>query len=156
MDSTFSITTGTNNIAIGTRRSATVLFTVTNMSSLPLIGQSFLVMDPPNDSHSDWLGLKPPQESERHFDAHGVQDYLLVVNVPADAPAGEYIFHLDMEDIQNPDETYTVGPTVLLEVAAPEPEPEPPKKPFPWWIILIILVVLCLCLVIVWIITANS
>src|SRR5690242_7487968 len=112
MASTFSITTATNNIPIGTRRSATVLFTVTNMSSQPLIGQSFLMMDPPNDSHSDWLELKPPQEGERRFDPHGVQDYLVVVNVPADALAGEYIFHLDMEDPENPDETYTVGPTV--------------------------------------------
>src|SRR5678815_4996016 len=98
MASTFSITTGTNNIPIGTGRIATALFTVSNRSSQPLIGQSFLVMDPPNDTESDWLRLKPPQESERHFDAHGVQDYLVEVNVPVGALAGEYIFHLDMED----------------------------------------------------------
>ena len=155
MDSIFSITTATDSIPIGTQRSARVVFTVTNTSSLPLIGQSFLVMDPPNEAKSDWLQLKPPQESERTFDAHGVQDYLVEVNVPVDALAGEYIFHLDMENTANPDETYTVGPTVLLEVAAPEPE-SPKPKPFPWWIILIILVVLCLCIIIMWALLSRS
>jgi putative membrane protein len=136
MASIFSITTATNNIPIGTGRIATALFTVSNRSSQPLIGRAVLVMDPPNESQSNWLRLKPPQESERNFDAHGVQDYLVEVNVPVGALAGEYIFHLDMEDTANPDETYTVGPTVLLEVAQTEP-PKPEKKPFPWWIILV-------------------
>jgi putative membrane protein len=147
MASTFSITTSTNNIPIGTQRRTTVLFTVTNMSSRPLIGQSFLVMDPPNELHSDWLQLKPPEEIERNFPINGVEKYTVVVNVPADALAGEYIFHLDMEDPENPDETYTVGPTVLLEVNAGAPEPEPPNhKPFPWWIILVGLGIVGLCL----------
>jgi hypothetical protein len=136
MASIFSITTATNNIPIGTRRSATVLFTVANRSTRPLIGRCALVMDPPNDSQSGWLRLKPPQESERSFPANGVQDYIVEVNVPVNALAGEYIFHLDMLDTDNPDETYTPGPTVLLEVAQTEP-PKEEKKPFPWWIILV-------------------
>jgi putative membrane protein len=136
MASIFSITTGTNNIPIGTRRNATALFTVANRSSQPLIGRSILVMDPPNESQSDWLRLRPPQESERNFDAHGVQDYLVEVNVPIGALAGAYVFHLDMVDIDDPDETYTVGPTVRLEVAQTEP-PKPETKPLPWWIILV-------------------
>jgi uncharacterized membrane protein YvlD (DUF360 family) len=145
MASIFSITTATNNIPIGTRRSATALFTVANRSTRPLIGRCVLVMDPPNDSQSGWLRLKPPQESERSFPANGVQDYIVDVNVPVNALAGEYIFHLDMLDTNNPDETYTPGPTVLLEVAQTEP-PKEEKKPFPWWIILVGIVGLGLAL----------
>jgi hypothetical protein len=133
MDPIFSITTATNNIEIKEQRSATVLFTVTNRSTRALIGRSTLVMDPPNESQSAWLRLKPPQESERSFPVNGVQDFLVEVKVPVEALAGEYIFHLDMLDTQDPDETYTVGPTVKLEVAAPPPPPK--KKPFPWWIV---------------------
>jgi hypothetical protein len=136
MASIFSITTGTNNIPIGTQRRATALFTVSNRSSQPLTGRSVLMMDPPNESHADWLRLKPPQESERNFPAHGVEDYLVEVNVPVGALAGAYVFHLDMLDIDDPDESYTVGPTVLLDVAQTEP-PKTEKKPFPWWIILV-------------------
>jgi hypothetical protein len=129
MASIFSIITTASNISIGKQRRATVLFTVTNSSSQSLTGRSILVMDPPNDSHSDWLGLKPPQESERSFPANGVQDYIVDVNVPVEALAGDYLFHLDMLDIDNPDETYTIGPPVMLAVAEPPP---PPKEPFPW------------------------
>ena len=130
MASTFSITTAKSSIQVGKQRYATVLFTVANRSPRALVGRSILVMDPPNDSHSDWLGLKPPQDNERHFDVNGVQDFIVEVNVPVEALAGEYIFHLDMLDTDNPDETYTVGPTVLLEVAA---VPQVPKKePVRW------------------------
>ena len=132
MASTFSITTSTNKIEIGEQRSATTLFTVTNTSGQTLTGRAVLVMDPPNESQSAWLRLKPPQEGERSFPVNGVQDFIVDVKVPVEALAGEYIFHLDMLDTNNPDETYTFGPTVKLEVTA---RPPPPKKPFPWWII---------------------
>ena len=131
MDSIFSITTATDSIPIGKQRSATVTFTVTNRSGHPITGRSVLVMGAPNETHSDWLKLPPPQKSERHFDINGVENYSVEVDVPVGAPAGEYVFHLDMLDTDRPDETYTVGPTVKLQVAAPEKE----KKPFPWWII---------------------
>jgi hypothetical protein len=130
----FSITTTTNNIPIGMQRKATVLFTVTNTSTQPLTGRAVLVMDPPNDSHSDWLALKPPEESERQFPVDGIETYTVEVNVPVEAVPGEYIFHLDTLDTEDPDETYTVGPTVKLEVAAPPPPLK--KKPFPLWIVL--------------------
>ena len=136
MDPIFSITTATNNIEIGKQRSATALFTVTNTGGQPLTGRAVLVMDPPNESQAAWLQFKPPQESERNFDVNGVEKYDVDVKVPVEAVPGEYIFHLDMLDTDNPDESYTVGPTVLLEVAQTEP-PKPEKKPFPWWIILV-------------------
>ena len=129
MASAFSISTATNNIPIRKQRSATVIFTVTSTSSRPCTGRAILVMDPPNDLQSAWLQLNPPEESERTFEAHGVQDYIVEVNVPVEAIAGEYLFHLDMLDIDNPDETYSEGPRVMLLVAAPPP---PPKEPFPW------------------------
>jgi Tol biopolymer transport system component len=131
--SIFSITTATNNIPIGKKRTATVLFIVTNTSEQPLTGRAVLVADPPDGPQAAWLQFQPPQKSERRFDAHGVHDYIVEVNVPVDALAGEYLFHLDMLDVDNPDESYTAGPTVLLRVAAPQKKEE--KKPFPWWII---------------------
>ena len=152
MDSIFSITTATDSIPIGTQRSATVTFTVTNRSAQPLTGRAVLVMDPPNDAHSDWLKLPPPQKSERHFDPSTVENYVVEVDVPVEAPAGEYIFHLDMEDTADPDETYTVGPTVKLQVAAPEKK----KKPFPWWIIAVAVAVLVVIIGAIILLTRHS
>jgi hypothetical protein len=149
MASAFSITTATNNIPIGAQRSATVLFTVTNTSGQPLNGRAVLVMDPPNESQATWLQFNPPQKRERSFDVNGVQDYSVEVNVPVEAPAGDYLFHLDMVGTDNPDETYTAGPGVKLRVAEPEKKE---KKPFPWWIIAVILGILAVIigLVIFW------
>jgi Tol biopolymer transport system component len=127
MDSIFSITTATDSISIGVQRHATVSFTVTNRSGKPLTGQAVLVIEPTNESNSNWLKLPPPQKSERHFDVNGVENYSVEVSVPVKAPGGAYIFHLDMEDTDRPDETYTEGPTVRLQVAV--------AKGFPWWII---------------------
>jgi Tol biopolymer transport system component len=132
MASIFSITTATNSIPIGKQRNATVLITVTNISGQALTGRAVLVMDPPNEAQVAWLQLSPPQKSERHFDVNGVQDYSIEVNVPVEIAARDSIFHLDMVDIDNPDETYTVGPGVKLLVGEPEKKE---KKPFPWWII---------------------
>jgi VCBS repeat-containing protein len=152
MVSAFSITPATNNIPIGTRRNATVLFTVTNTGGQPITGRAVLIMDPPNESQAAWLRLKPPQESERNFDLNGAQDYSVEVNVPAEALAGDYLFHLDMVGTENPDETYTAGPTVMLRVAPP---PLPKKKPFPLWIILVVLGVLAVVGVILFLVFRN-
>jgi hypothetical protein len=153
MDPIFSITTATNNIEITEQRRATVPFTVANRSSHALTGRSVLVMDPPNDSHSDWLGLKSPEESERNFPINGVENYTLEVKVPVEAAAGEYVFHLDMLDIENPDETYTVGPTVKLQVTTPPPPP--PKKPFPWRIVAVAVGVLVVIALILFLVSRN-
>jgi hypothetical protein len=134
MASIFSITTTTSNIQIKAQRSATITFTVTNTSGQPLTGRAVLVMDPPNEAQAVWLQLESPEESESHFEVNGIQDYIVEVNVPVEAAPGEYVFHLDMLDTENPDETYTVGPAVTLQVAAPPPPPKE-KKPFPWQII---------------------
>jgi Tol biopolymer transport system component len=135
MPSAFSITTATSNIPIGKQRNATVTFTVTNMSGRPLTGRAALVMDPPNEAQAAWLQFNPPQKSGRNFPVNGVENYVVEVAVPVDAMEGAYVFHLDMLDTEDPDETYSEGPRVKLLVG----ESEKKKKPFPWWIILVAL-----------------
>jgi beta-lactam-binding protein with PASTA domain len=146
MASTFSITTGTNNITVSSQRSDKVLFTVTNQTGQALTGRAALATVPPDAPHAAWLRFKPPEQSERPFSINGVQDYTVEVNVPANTPAGEYIFRLDMVATHNPDETYAAGPAVMLSVAKPATE----KKRFPLWIIPVIVGVLAVLGVVIY------
>ena len=53
------------------------------------------------------------------------------VNVPTAPPtaAGKYTFSLDVVGVDNPDELFTQGPPVTIEVAAVAV----PEKKLPWW-----------------------
>jgi PASTA domain len=126
MASLWDITAASEMVKIETG-SGEVVYTVTNKTDKLVRGQLRLRPQPP--TAASWLGLAG--EVERDFSANGTQQVVAKVTIPSGTPSGRYGLRLDVASVANPDEDYSEGATVFLEV----PASEVPKKPFPWWIL---------------------
>jgi hypothetical protein len=143
MANIFAITAVTEDIKADMDGKATVAFTVTNTSSKPMRG--IAKARPLGNTQQDWLAVEG--ETERDFSANGTQQFTVDFSKPlVPAAAGSSVapekfpFRLDVFSALNPDEQFTEGPTVKVEVTPPVQKP--PPKPFPWRIILVVVGVL--------------
>ena len=127
MNRIFAITAASERVSIGGDGSGEITFTVTNSSARPLRGQ--LRLRPLGPTKGEWLSIAG--ETERAFSPNATQQVVVKVATPPGVPAGKYQFRLDAISVINPDDDFTEGPTVDLEVKATEA----PKKAFPWWIV---------------------
>lgn len=126
MPSLFDITASQTKVNLDSQRKGEVSFTVTNTSGRPVRGRARVV--PQGTAASEWFTLEG--HAERNFDVAGVQPYLVQIAVDASAPAGTYVFRLDMLGVENPDEFYTEGPAVAFDISTrPVPPPPPPPPP---------------------------
>ena len=132
----FDITVATNSVRLDAKRQGEAPFTVFNRSGQPVHGRAQLA--PQEPQAAAWLGVTG--EAERNFAIAGTEQYSVRLLVPADAPAGNYAFRLDMVGIERPDEDFCAGPSVTFEV------PEPiPAKPFPWkWVVIAVVALLAI------------
>jgi hypothetical protein len=124
MPGLFTITTPKNTLDLDDKRQAEAAFTVTNTSDQLLRGRALLVTEDP--AVMAWLTLAG--SAERDFAIAGTEQYLVQVKVPVGVAPGNYMFHLDMVNSANPDESRETGPSVIIKV----PAPPPPPKPIPW------------------------
>jgi hypothetical protein len=127
MNSIFAITAASDRVSVGGDGRGEITFTVTNSSPRPLRGQ--LRVRPLGSTKNEWLNVAG--EAERAFSPNATQQVVVKVATPPGAPAGKYQFRLDAFSVINPDDDFTEGPTIDLEVKATEA----PKKAFPWWIV---------------------
>jgi hypothetical protein len=127
MNRIFAITATSERVSVGGDGRGEITFTVTNSSARPLRGQ--LRVRPLGSTRGEWLGVAG--ETERAFSPNATQQVVVKVATPPGVPAGKYQFRLDAISVINPDDDFTEGPTVDLEVKATEA----PKKAFPWWIV---------------------
>jgi hypothetical protein len=127
MNRIFAITAASERVSVGADGRGEITFTVTNSSARPLRGQ--LRVRPLGSTKGEWLSVAG--ETERAFSPNATQQVVVKVATPPGAPAGKYQFRLDTISVINPDDDFTEGPTVDLEVKATEA----PKKAFPWWIV---------------------
>lgn len=134
MTELFAVTAATNSVKLNARREAEVAFTVSNTGRRPVRGRAHVLAE--GNAERGWFSLAG--DPEQTFAVAGTQQYTVKIDVPKDAPAGDYFFRLNMVGVENPDEDFTEGPSVAFVV----PEPEVQKKPFPWWILLVILAVI--------------
>jgi hypothetical protein len=134
MPSSFAITVTSSTLKLGTERTGAISITVTNTTNRALRGRAQIEADP---TAQPWLTLLG--EAERSFAAGLTQQYVVNVGVPASAPASSTTMRLNMIGVENPDEDFTRGPTVTIEVPA---APVPVKRPFPWWIVAVVVVIL--------------
>lgn len=123
----FAITTASDRITTGGDGRGEITFTVTNSSPRSLRGQ--LRVRPLGSTQREWLNIAG--EIERNFSPNTTQQVIVRITTPPGTPAGRYQFRLDTVSLLNPDDDFTEGPTVDLEIKATAA----PKKPFPWWII---------------------
>jgi len=127
MNRIFAITAASERVTVGGDGRGEITFTVTNSSARPLRGQ--LRVRPLGSTKGEWLSVAG--EAERVFSPNATQQVVVKVATPPGAPAGKYQFRLDAISVINPDDDFTEGPTIDLEVKATEA----PKKAFPWWIV---------------------
>ena len=127
MNRIFAITAASERVTAGGDGRGEITFTVTNSSARPLRGQ--LRVRPLGSTKGEWLSVAG--EAERVFSPNATQQVVVKVATPPGTPAGKYQFRLDAISVINPDDDFTEGPTIDLEVKATEA----PKKAFPWWII---------------------
>jgi hypothetical protein len=127
MNRIFAITAASDRVPTGGDGRGEITFTVTNSSARPLRGQ--LRVRPLGSTRGEWLSVAV--ETERAFSPNATQQVVIKVATPPGVPAGKYQFRLDAISVINPDDDFTEGPTVDLEVKATEA----PKKAFPWWIV---------------------
>lgn len=133
----FTITTpATETMKADAGGHAQAVFTVTNATARPV--RAILRARAIGDSKQEWLSIAG--ESERDFGG-GATEQVTVRFDAVGAPAGKYSFRLNASSAINPDEDFTEGPTVNVEVPAPVVVGPKPKK-FPWIIIAIIAAVL--------------
>jgi hypothetical protein len=115
-------------------------FTVTNTTTARLtLGVRVLPEEPAIER---WLAVA--DKAERDLAPGATDQVAVTVRPPADAPPGKHPFRLLVFSTARPDEDFTEGPLVAVEVTAPRPAPAPPdeKKPFPWWIAVVAVLVL--------------
>jgi hypothetical protein len=127
MSRIFAISAVSDRVPTGGDGRGEITFTVTNSSARPLRGQ--LRVRPLGSTQREWLNIAG--ECERTFSPNATQQVVVKVNVPLGVPAGKYQFRLDTFSLINPDDDFTEGPTVDLEVKATEA----PKKAFPWLLV---------------------
>src|SRR4051794_3305590 len=146
----FAVTTAGQKVSLDGQGGAQAQYTVTNTSSVPLKGRLLPVA---LDSASrEWCSVAG--DALREFGPNGVERALVEIRIPGGTPPGTYSFRLDAVSEADPDEDFTEGPSVSLDVAAPPA----PKKKFPWWIFIVIgaVVVLMIIGVVVWLLTKGD
>jgi serine/threonine-protein kinase len=97
----------------------------------------------------DWFSIEG--EAERDFALGETESYTIKVQVPRTVPAGTYRVRCDAVAEHQPQEVFTIGPTVGLTVAAPS---EP--RTFPWWIIAVAAGVVVVIGVVLFVVTRGG
>lgn len=123
--SPFAITAAVNSVRLDAGQTAVTTFTVSNATARALNGRARL--RPQSPEIAGWLTIAG--DTDRLFAPNEAAQYSVNIAAPAQAPAGKFTFSLDVVGVDNPDELFTQGPPVTIEVAA---VPVPEKK-LPWW-----------------------
>jgi len=127
MSRPFAITAASNSVFLDEDRTGTAQFTVSNQSGRSVEGRAQLVTDAPEDE--SWVSLRGP--AHRAFATAGTEQYTVEIDVPPDAPSGNYTLRLDVVGEERPDEQYVEGPSITFQV----PEAEPAPASFPWAVV---------------------
>src|ERR1044072_1055837 len=149
MANIFNMTAAATEVKADAEGKATAICTVTNALDKPVRG--IAKAKALGNTQQDWLSVKG--EVERDFGAHATEQFTVEFSKPAGsatpgtsaAPPEKFSFRLDVFSAANPDEEFTEGQTVNVEVK--QPEALPVKKPFPWWILIVAGAVLILIVV---------
>jgi hypothetical protein len=127
----FDINTTHDTVSSAANGAATLVFTVTNTTPKPQRGH--LRAKALDSAQPGWLRVAG--DAERDFAPGFTHQVELNVQVPTGTPPGRFRVRLDALSVANPDDDFTEGPVVSVNVAAPD-APRPQK--FPWWVWLVV------------------
>jgi hypothetical protein len=125
MAALFDITAAQSKVDLDNNLRGEVSFTVTNTSGSFLRGRAIIAAL--ESTSPNWLRLEG--QAEHNFEPGGIRQYDVQIAVPSSVPAGSYLLRMDMVDIRNPDDLFTLGPVVRFDVTAAPPPPPPPPPP---------------------------
>lgn len=117
MTRTFSVTSPSLTVAASRGRGTTIRFTVRNTSDAATRGRAILV--PMHGAEDGWISID--RDIERDFGPEQADGFDVQIRIPSTADPGRYSMRLDMVAVHNPDEDYTAGPEVAIEVDASPP-----------------------------------
>jgi hypothetical protein len=121
----FAVTAAHTRVKLDSSGAARATFTVTNTSAQTLKGR--LLASAAEPAASEWFAVVG--DSVRDFAPNIPAQIVVQLNVPPGSPPGSYSFRLDAVSQVDPDEDYTVGPSIAFEIEAPDK----PKRPIlPW------------------------
>ena len=108
---------GLTTLRLDSQGRATVQYTAKNLSGSSLDGRAVLVSNPaePSGGPVERGWVRVDGATDRHFDKDKEEVFAVSVAVPAQAPAGDHGFRLDMVNVLRPDEG-DQGPSVRFSV----------------------------------------
>lgn len=134
MSRVFDISCASEAVRLDGKGHGDVAFTVTNVSARAVRGR--FKIKPLDAVGSEAFSIDGA--SERMFNPNDTQQVAVKVDVPSGTNEGKYRFRLDGINVDSPDEDFTEGPALVVDVKASAV----PKRPFPWWILAVIALVL--------------
>ncbi len=143
----FAVTTPASTVPLSVERRGELAVSVTNVTGRPIRARLHVV--PVEPAKAEWFAVAG--ESERDFPLGATQAYAVVITVPPEVPEGTYSVRLDAAAEDEPQETFTTGPTVAVTVG-----PGRPKKKFPWWIVAVIAAVLVIAAIVIFLLTRDG
>jgi hypothetical protein len=140
MSRVFNISSASDAVRLDSHGQGEVAFTVTNASTRPVRGRfKVKLLDKPAPDvpalAADAIAVGG--DTERSFNPNDTQQVPVRIKVPSGTREGKYSFRLDGINVDSPDEDFTEGPALAIDV-----KPTPPKRKFPWWILAIVVLVL--------------
>lgn len=97
-----------------------------------------LSVQPGPGAQAAWLSFQEapptsPGQLELEFEKGATRTVTLQVAVPPGAPAGSYVFTLQIASENDPDNDFAQSPAVSFAVPERKPVAGPPPARFPWW-----------------------
>lgn len=117
MTRTFSITSPSLTVSASRGRESTIRFTVRNTTDTAARGRAILV--PLHGAEDSWISVD--RDVERDFGPEQADEFDVHIRIPSAADPGRYSMRLDIAAVRNPDEDYTAGPEVAIEVDTSTP-----------------------------------
>ena len=134
----FDISPLSDQVALDDQGRGETTFTVTSTATRPLRARVRVVPQAP--AEPSWFGVDG--ETERSFAPGAAHQFLVRLKVPAGTPAGPIRFRLDAVSVENPDEDFTIGPTVGADVKPVPVVVDDGKDGGKWWIWVVLAAVL--------------
>jgi hypothetical protein len=112
-----TITTPSVSVTLTENRIGEVPFTVTNVGDRKL--RARVRVAPAAGVPADWFSVEG--DSEQDFEIGAARQFVVRVDPPLGAPAGNYAFRLDAIGIEHPDDDYSEGPSCQVTIPASAP-----------------------------------
>jgi hypothetical protein len=134
MSRVFDISCASEAVRLDGKGHGDIAFTVTNVSARAVRGR--FKIKPLDAVGTEAFGIDGA--SERMFNPNDTQQVAVKIDIPPGTKEGKYRFRLDGINVDSPDEDFTEGPALVVDVKTSAA----PKRKFPWWILVVIALVL--------------